>query len=701
MTVRHRFSFRVFTISLALILTAAAFAKDSGAQVRVKGLGWLQDRKMRQTLNLLLGSQRGLVLDSNALDDAALILFSSLGEKGYLKPKVVLETKERDGRTGAYPLDPTFEQFLPRSIAAVEATFNVKLGQRFFLDKVEFDGLMVMSAREARAFFRAEGTWFSPAAERTYSPDRLKRSLVNLTEELRRRGYAEASVETGDVHIDPASGRVSVKIAVVEGPKWVVSHLRYEVAPGAGPPSGLEKGRIGRPWSSLWRQDADTAVRRWYYPLGYPDSKIDIAPIAAPSEGNRRDVTAVIKIDPGPAVKLGRVRFVGNKKTHLSILKPLVRSKQGEPLNPLALDDAQFRLSHLGIFRGIDLSYDPPGGTVRDAVFSLKEANEKEVDLLYGYGSFDQLRGGVELHQTNLFGLAHSSTLQLVQSMKSSKGEYDYSVPELFGTSVDGNARLFGMQRHERSFLAEEYGATVSLSWPIRTLGIGVTTGYTFERLKNLQNTLATFRTDQGQANAASLNLGLTLDRLDNSLDPHKGHKVFFHLVEASRKLGGQVDFQQWELSASYHTPWGASRWIHLGFTHDVVTTFGASSDVLLPVNVRFYPGGDQSIRGYGLGEAAPRTASGQFLGAKSVVLLNAELEQALTSKFSLVAFSDSLGITDRLAHYPFQQKLYTAGLGVRFRTLIGPIRLEYGRNLNPRPFDPSGTLLLSVGFPF
>jgi outer membrane translocation and assembly module TamA len=54
-----------------------------------------------------------------------------------------------------------------------------------------------------------------------------------------------------------------------------------------------------------------------------------------------------------------------------------------------------------------------------------------------------------------------------------------------------------------------------------------------------------------------------------------------------------------------------------------------------------------------------------------------------------------------RLEDYPFSEELYSAGLGVRYNTVIGPVRLEYGHNLNPRPFDPSGTVLFSIGYPF
>ncbi len=85
----------------------------------------------------------------------------------------------------------------------------------------------------------------------------------------------------------------------------------------------------------------------------------------------------------------------------------------------------------------------------------------------------------------------------------------------------------------------------------------------------------------------------------------------------------------------------------------------------------------------------------------RSYVQANAELEQALTKSWSAIVFADALGEAARLADYPFNEKLYSAGVGLRYQTIIGPARVEYGRNLNPRPGDPGGTLLFSIGFPF
>ncbi|MCX6956344.1 MAG: BamA/TamA family outer membrane protein, partial [Verrucomicrobia bacterium] len=223
----------------------------------------------------------------------------------------------------------------------------------------------------------------------------------------------------------------------------------------------------------------------------------------------------------------------------------------------------------------------------------------------------------------------------------------------------------------------------------------------TFQSLKNRDNQLATRSVDDTQVTVASLNTGLTRDRRDNPLRPRHGYRWFGQIEAASRGLGGQAEYQRFEFGGSYHTAWGSGRWVHAAVSHGVITTWG-TDDRLLPVNKRFFPGGDSSIRGYREGEASPRDAAGRFIGAKSYTLGNLDLEQALSGKWSAVVFGDVLATATELRNYPLAgEQLYSAGLGVRDQTLIGPVRVEYGRNLKPRAGDPGGTWQISVGAPF
>jgi outer membrane protein assembly complex protein YaeT len=694
----------ITTLATALALSPSSRAADAksrdSAKIEVKGMGWWDDREQRNSLARLLGSERGETLDANAIEDAVFLLLSSLTEEGYLEPKIEAVLVGTDGQVTRMTYDSKLESFLPRTAVAKSVTLLVDEGVRFVFDDVRFTGLRVLQEEVARQFFMGEPVLISRKAARVYSPSKLRHALGNLEQELQRLGYADARVTTKNLSVDRATGKVRVEVAVEQGARWLVTSVRLEGAEAENNKIPALQNFTGQAWSPLWQQNVTTELRNHFWHLGFPDVTVQIRPEAGDAVAGVKAVAVTAQVKPGEAVKVGPVHFVGARKTSEAVLRRRVAADPGQPLDPLAIEQARFRLARLGIFDSVDLRYEPGTGPERSPIFRVRERRQSEVNLLLGYGSYEQVRGGVEWRQWNLFGRAHQSRLLLLQSMKSSRGEYSYTVPELFGESLDGTARLFGLQRQETSFLRQEFGGSFAVSTPVKWLGANASLGYTYQSLRNRDNTLATRSADESQVNAASVDLNLVRDRRDNPLRPRRGYRWFLQTETASQLFGGSVDYQRIEFGGSYHARWGQGRWVHVGLNHGLVTTIG-TNDATLPVNKRFFPGGDNSIRGYQDGEAAPIDSSGKFVGAKSYLLLNLEVEQALTNKWSAVIFGDALGTAVRLADYPFDETLYSLGIGLRYQTIIGPLRIEYGRNLDPRPRDPSGSLLFSVGFPF
>ncbi len=692
------------TAVLCLALAACATSKAPEApkaNLRVTGLGWWQDRDLRQSLERLLGAQLGATVEVNAVEDAAFLLVSAVEAQGFLKPVIEIEWTPESGAAQRFTFDTTLATPLPRLLAAKAVTFHVKRGVRFVVEEVKIEGLTALPLKVASGYFRPNQMLFVAGEARAYTPSRLNGALDVVLEELRQRGYAEAQVHATDVKVDDKTGKVVLTVTVVEGPRWEVAALHFEGAEAGQLPADLIAKFQHQPWSTLWQQDVRARVRQAFFERGFPDMSVVLAAKTGAAIAGVKSVEVTATIVPGPHVTIGQVRFEGNERTKEPVLRRRVQAAPGGPLDPLEMERARHGLSRLGVFTAVDVRYEPTDGAVRDPVFLLREGRRWDANLLAGYGSYEQARAGVELRQMNLFGRAHQARLELVQSMKSSRGEYTYTVPELLGESIDGTAKIFGLRRQEESFQRQEFGTTLALKRPLPWFKIDATVGYTFQSLRNADNVLGTRAIDQGQVDVASVDFGLTSDRRDNPLRPRRGYRWFTRLELASRFLGGQPDYQRLEAGGAFHTAWSRSRWIHLGVTHGVITTQGAGDDRLLPVNKRFYPGGENSIRGYQEGEASPRGVDGLFLGAKTYLLLNIELEQALTPNWSAVVFADALGTAARLATYPFDEKLYAAGLGVRYHTLIGPVRLEYARNLNPRARDPGGTLHFSVGLPF
>lgn len=681
---------------------AIAWAKEKTptAKIKVEGLGWIENRETRASIQRLWGERLGPELTTNQIEDAALFIASNLEPKGYQRPTVKVEAVLADNSVKTFTVDTTLQTAPPPSLRAKSVHFIVQRGIQSYLKDVTIEGLDSLSKAAARDFFFSEVAVIGGRAARAYSPARLERSADAIQSTLRQRGYAEATVKVVETHEDQKTGAVVAKVQVNQGPRWDLSSVHLEIEGPDLTELTPIKQRKGIPWSVFRGQDLAEEIRHEYYKKGYPDVRVTIETHPGAPLANVRPVEVIAHVRAGRQVAVGEVKFTGQERTRESVLKRRVQIGPGDPLNPLELDKARYRLGRLGIFHSVDLSYRPPDGPVRDPVFTLSEEKSLETSLMAGYGSYERLRGGVEVIQRNVFGLAHQSRLELVQSIKSSRGDYTYSVPEIFGESIDGSARFFGLQRQERSFLRQEFGATLTLKRTLPWLGADGTVGYTYQPLRAKNNELSTQSSDASQVNVASIDLSLTHDGRDNPLHPQKGIRWYTQAELAAHELGGQVNYQRIEAGVSYHTSWGRGRWIHAGLSHGFITTLG-SSDGIPPVNKRFFPGGESNIRGFREGDAAPRGADGKFIGAKSYALLNLELEQGLTKAWSIVVFTDALGESATLRKYPFDTELVTLGLGIRYQTLIGPVRLEYGQNVKKRPEDSQGTLHFSVGVPF
>ena len=119
-------------------------------------------------------------------------------------------------------------------------------------------------------------------------------------------------------------------------------------------------------------------------------------------------------------------------------------------------------------------------------VYELQEGKALSLSLLAGYGSYEQLRGGLELEHRNVLGWAHSARLRGIQSFKASSGDFLYTVPELFFENVDLFVRGSGLRREEISFTREEYGGAVGVHKRIVPIQTDVAVRYDYEFLNAL-----------------------------------------------------------------------------------------------------------------------------------------------------------------------------------------------------------------------
>ncbi|MBM3880048.1 MAG: hypothetical protein FJ387_10070 [Verrucomicrobia bacterium] len=693
-------------LALGLLLalpTWGAGTETNRAKLHFSGFGWLGNLELKKQVRLMQPDKKlPPQFSANQIEDIVLILLSKLKGDGYLEPEIRAELTRVDGGSESYLWSPGVEPLLPSELAIRQVQLRARRGVRAYYERLEIRGLTALPLAEVRPYFVSTDALLRLKSMRVFTPDRLQGALARLEGALARRGYEQAQVVASMVQRDPATGATQVEVTVQEGLPAYVRSVDVEICrPTETAPERLPRLEPGVPFSRLWEQDFLLSLRTNQYARGFPDATAEMAVLRR--ETNAVDIQVDLRavVTTGTNIAVRRVQFDGRERTRESMLRRFARATPGAPLNRLQAERGRERLARLGLFETVGLRYDSVDPYQRDIVYELQEGKSFTINLVSGYGSYDQLGGGVELLHRNMFGRAHQAKLTAAQTFKSTLGDFRYTLPEVMRQSVDVFFTGSLLRREEISFTREEYGGGVGVHRFFETFKTDATLRYDHQFL-NAQ--AAGFVVDPNvaleEARAAALVLELKHDRRDNPLHPRSGYKLFGSVEFASEWLGGEVNYQRVLLGGSAHWDLGGGRVFHLGATHGLSFTLGGEPREL-PFNKRFFPGGDNSVRGYQLGEAAPRNASGQIVGAETYLQGNVEFEQYLTPTLSLVAFTDAVGFAEQRRAYPFDETLISVGAGLRWRTVIGPVRLEYGYNLNPRPRDPTGTIHLSFGFPF
>ncbi len=685
-----------------ILSLAAAHAVPPTAELQVTGYGFFGNRNLKKSLTLLqTPGGPAESFSANFVEDGVLILMSQLNRDGYLKPMVRAVVTRTDSQVEEYEwTKPVADQPLPRPLEAKKVEFQINEGVLYYFRTIQFQGSLPISDRQAQGYFVEAGGLLSLKQTRVYSISRLQHGLSSLVEVLNRRGFESGLAEVTSQNIDDHSGAVDLTIRIAPGPRSLVRTIRQEYfSEGADKPGRVSVSQTNAPYSRVWVQDFAQQLRATNFHLGYPDTHVEISQTHRETVGPLVYIDLLAQVRSGPRIQLREVHFEGQKKTKLRVMERRARLEEGENLDRIEVEGARFRLSRLGVFNSVDLSYSNIDEHTRDVTYQVTEGKRIDFSLLAGFGSYELLRGGLELNQNNVLGRAHHARLRLIQSFKASYGEYLYTMPEFVGRDLDVFFNGSALRREEIDFTREEFGGGFGVSKFVSTLESDVRVRYHYEVLNAAAAELT------GEEGLTSANVGAFVgeirhDRQDNPLYPRRGYKIFGTLELASDYLAGDVNYQRFELNTAYHQPLDSGRWLHLGLSHGAVFTLGSPAEDL-PFNRRFFPGGDTSIRGYQQGEAAPRNARGKLVGAESYLFGSVEFEQALTTAWSAVAFLDTVSFAQHLHDYPFNETLFSVGGGLRWRTLLGPIRLEYGYNLNRRERDPVGTIQVSVGFPF
>src|SRR5215204_5167793 len=413
---------------------AAQTNKVKKAQLKISGYGLLGNFDAKRTLKTLeLGGRKPEFFGPAFIEDAALILTARVKRDGYLQPIINIEMDLDEGGHMRIRADELTEHPLPRPLRVKRVHFFIHKGVLYHFKELQFENLEALPEKKAAAFFVESGTLFRLKSNRVYTPERMRRGTRNLTEELERAGYEQAKVTVARLQIDEKTGAVKTLISVHQGPKAIVRSVRQEFFYGAvSQPAETRTSQPNQPYSKLWLQDFTQSIKTNLYRRGYPDAFVETRTLKREGE-SQIDLELLATVKTGPRVWLGDVGFQGEKKTVEPLMERRARVKEGHLFDRVKVEDGRTRLAQLGVFDTVDLEIEPVDDQTRSVLYRVKEGKHLDFNLLFGYGSYELLRGGFEVEQFNIWGRAHHARLKAVQSFKASTADFTYTLPEVIG----------------------------------------------------------------------------------------------------------------------------------------------------------------------------------------------------------------------------------------------------------------------------
>lgn len=378
----------------------------------------------------------------------------------------------------------------------------------------------------------------------------------------------------------------------------------------------------------------------------------------------------------------------------------------GQVYDPEKLDETYREMLRTGLFSTLRVSTVARPGNEVMLDITAEEAKAKEVGFTLGYGSYDGATAGIRLGDRDLFGRGRPLTFSFDYTQRGMRGELLYYDPWLFETRFALRPRLYSAARDELGYSKNEIGGRVDLTRKVMPhLELGVFVESASVKISNVSTQLAAEPQLLGPTDYTITSLGVTqlTDYRDNAINPTHGLVLSSAFDYAT--LDGQPGFTRSTFRFSYYLPLGKT-----------LLAFGARAGYIapiadaVPIDVRFFNGGGTTVRSFAERELGPKDKSGNPLGGDFYTVLNLELTFPLYQALQGAVFLDAGSLKNKDAEERVQQNgeqdtsgdlRYAIGLGLRYKLPIGPLRLDYGINPNPKPDEEFGAFHFSFGFAF
>jgi outer membrane protein assembly complex protein YaeT len=520
-------------------------------------------------------------------------------------------------------------------------------------------------------------------------------------------------------------GDVAITVNIEEGPQYVVSNLAVN-----GITLKNREAILSALASSPAQPFSETAVAMdrdyildFYQSAGYPNATFDYRATPAGPHGIDLQYT----ITEGTPQYVRDVVISGLRTSRRRLVDPRLTLHAGDPLSWSEMGRMQRRLYNLGVFDQVDMAIQNPDGDTDRKFVDFHFLEGHLYTMAVGVGAEIAKIGGsatsisnptgttgfaprfdLELSRRNLWGLAQNLVFKGRYSTLDRRVALNYEAPHF--RNVDGrNITVTGLYDNTRdvlTFTAVKLQGALQVSQRIdKATNLLFRYSWTNDRVDSstlkISPLLIPLYSQPSQVGLFAVNL--VQDRRDDPADAHHGIYNSLDLGLASHNFGGNKNFMRLLLRNSYYKRLWAD-WVLASNTEFGVirpfSTGGIATNDYVPLPERFFGGGDSSMRGFPLNQAGPRDLDTGFpLGGNALLFHSTELRfPFIGDNISGVFFHDmgnvysgSGSISFRVHQNSltdFDYMVHAAGFGIRYRTPVGPLRLDLAYSINPPTFN-------------
>jgi len=526
---------------------------------------------------------------------------------------------------------------------------------------------------------------------------RARDDVDRLTAVIEAAGYYEPQI---DPVIDDKATPVQVEVKIAPGPRYTLSKVVLTTAAGTAPPDigpfdpaavGLI---VGGPAVSGPVVDADARIARLYQVKGYPFAKIADKHVIVDAGTKTMEVTFVL--DPGAPARFGALAVNGLDRLEESWVRRRIGWTEGATYDQAQVDATRQALVSSGLFGTVTVA--PAGPVGPDGTVPIEarviERAPRSVSLGGSYDTTQGISANVSWEHRDLFGGAEDLKITAMGGTSDNGLSATFRRPDLWTVNQDLVTSVIFDDQSYKAYDSIEQKAQLGLE---RHFDPTLTGGASILAQHARVDEKVDFRTYV----LVGTPVFLKKDGTDDLLNPTKGYRAAIEATPYLRAIGSNLTFLQSKLTGSWYDQLSPSGSYVLALQGTLGGTFGTSL-ASIPKDHRFYAGGGGSVRGFGFQEAGPLDKFNNPIGGRSLAVVSADLRTKVTDTIGVVPFLDAgSNYASELPDFKGRIAL-GAGIGLRYYTAVGPVRLDVATPLNPRgSVDSPIQIYVSLGQAF